>query len=125
MNSAKILVVEDDQLLRDIYLEALKGEGYNVDSATDGEEAFDKIKQGGWDLILLDILLPKLSGIDVIKSIDKGLLPIKNKNVVFLTNLNDDVEIKEALALGTGYLIKSQLTPADLIKEIKIYLSKQ
>ncbi len=124
MNPAKILVVEDDQLLRDLYVENLKNEGYIVDVATDGEEGLLKIKGGGWDLVLLDIILPKLDGIEVMRQLKK-LNPLPKKPIIlFLTNLDKDSDIKEALTLGDGYLIKSQLTPDDLLKEIRSYLTK-
>ena len=124
MNPTKILVVEDDQLLRDLYVENLKNEGYIVDVATDGEEGLLKIKGGGWDLVLLDIILPKLDGIEVMRQLKK-LNPLPKKPIIlFLTNLDKDSDIKEALTLGDGYLIKSQLTPDDLLKEIRSYLTK-
>ncbi|MBI2034337.1 MAG: response regulator [Candidatus Levybacteria bacterium] len=124
MNLAKILIVEDDQLLRDLYVEYLKSEGYIVDIAVDGEEGLLKIKGGGWDLVLLDIILPKLDGIDVMRQFKKLNRPVKKPIVLFLTNLDKDSEIKEALSLGDGYLIKSQLTPEDLLREIRSYLAK-
>lgn len=125
MDSAKILVVEDDPFLRELYEETLNGEGYNVDSAQDGEEALTKIKSGGWDLVLLDIILPKLDGIGIMRKI-KTDPPVKpNKKIIFLTNLDKDDEIKEALKLGDGYIIKSQITPGDLIREVKVYLSQK
>lgn len=121
---AKILVVEDDDFLREVYVETLTDEGYTIDMAIDGDEGMQKIKQGGYDLVLLDIILPKIDGLNVVKKIrEEGIQP-NNKRLVFLTNLDKDEEIKEALALGDGYLIKSQLTPGDLIREVKLYLAK-
>ena len=58
----KILVAEDDQFLRELYSDVLKGEGYNIEVAMDGEEAFQKMSKGGWDLVLLDIIMPNMSG---------------------------------------------------------------
>lgn len=119
----KILIVDDDLFLRELYVETLATEGYSVENAVDGEEAFAKIKLGGWDLILLDIIMPKMDGIQVMKAISAaGPLPTPNKAVVFLTNLDNPEEIKAALQLGKGYIIKSQITPADLIVKVKEYL---
>src|SRR3989344_137417 len=125
MDPAKILVVEDDPFLRELYQETLVAEGYHVDTAQDGEEGLAKIKQGGWDLVLLDIILPKLDGLEIMRRVksDDGQKP--SKSIVFLTNLDKDEEIKEALKLGDGYLIKSQITPGDLSEEIKLYLQKK
>lgn len=123
MDQTKILLVEDDELLRDVYYETLTGEGFKVETAVNGEEAYNKIKLGGWTLVLLDIILPKMDGLAVMKKIKED--PNSNsffKKLIFLTNLDKDDEIKEALQLGDGYLIKSQLTPEDLLKEVRLYL---
>lgn len=119
---AKILIVEDDELLREIYSDTLTGEGYTIDTAQDGEEAFTKMSQGGWDLVLLDIVIPKMSGLDVAQKIKETPPTVPNKSIVFLTNLDKGDEIKTALELGKGYLIKSQITPGDLVEKVKTYL---
>jgi two-component system, OmpR family, response regulator ArlR len=121
---AKLLVVEDDQFLRELYVDTLKGEGYDVDFAEDGEIALQKIKQGGWDLVLLDIILPKMSGLDIAKQL-AATAPSNLPPIVFMTNLDKDEEIKQALQLGKGYIIKSQITPGDLTNEVKKYLPQQ
>lgn len=120
----KILIAEDDEFLRELYADVLKAEGYQIETAMDGEEAHTKISQGGWDLVLLDIIMPKLSGLDVMKKIQASPPTNSNKCVIFLTNLDKGEEIKEALMLGNGYLIKSQITPGDLVKEVQLYLSQ-
>jgi CheY-like chemotaxis protein len=121
----KILVAEDDEFLRELYSDVLRDEGYSVEVAIEGEEALKKFLEGGWDLVLMDIIMPKISGLDVIKKAKEQPQPINpNKCVVFLTNLDKGEEIKEALLLGNGYLIKSQITPGDLVKEVKLYLSQ-
>lgn len=124
MDQTKILVVEDDLFLRELYSETLSSEGYTVDTAADGQEGLEKIKKGGWDLVLLDIIMPKQSGLEVMEKIKAEPPKIRNKSIVFLTNLDKDEEIKEALRLGDGYIIKSQITPGDLVNEIKLYLQK-
>jgi CheY-like chemotaxis protein len=122
----KILVVEDDAFLRDIYTEILKKAGYNIEDAEDGEKGLAKIKQGGWDLVLLDIIMPVMSGVQVMHKLheEENFDPRKYyKKLIFLTNLDNDQEIKEALKFSDGYLIKSQLTPGDVLNEVKVYLS--
>ena len=120
----KILVVEDDLFLRELYTDILTAEGYKVEGAADGEEALQKIKVGGYDLILLDIIMPKMDGLDVMKQVQTAPPQNPNKCVVFLTNLDKDEEIRTALKLGNGYLIKSQITPGSLVEEVKMYLEK-
>ena len=123
MDPSKILVVEDDLFLRELYTDVLTAEGYKVESAADGEEALAKIKQGGYDLVLLDIIMPKMDGLEVMRQIQNAPPQTPNKCVVFLTNLDKDEEIKTALKLGNGYIIKSQITPGTLVEKVKGYLA--
>ena len=124
MNPERILVVEDDLFLRELYTDVLTGEGYTVEQAADGEEALTKIKAGGYDLILLDIIMPKIDGLEVMRRIKKEPPQSPNKAVLFLTNLDKDEEIKAASQLGDGYLIKSQINPGSLVEKVKNYLNK-
>lgn len=121
----KILIVEDDQFLREFYQELLQAEGYLVDVAQDGEVALAKIWENEYDLILLDIMLPKKDGLEILA--DLKVHPAKSANVkiVVLTNLGQDTIIKRCFDLGAeGYLIKSALNPDQVLTEIKSYLSK-
>lgn len=124
MDPKRILVVEDDLFLRELYTDILTAEGYKVESAADGEEALQKIKVGGYDLVLLDIIMPKMDGLEVMRQMLAKPPQNPNKCVIFLTNLDKDEEIKSALKLGNGYLIKSQITPGSLVEEVKNYLEK-
>ncbi len=124
MDLTKVLVVEDDLFLRELYTDILSGEGYRVDAASDGEQALEKMKIGGYDIVLLDIIMPKMDGLSVMKQLQNNLPLSPNKCVIFLTNLDKDDEIKTALQLGNGYLIKSQITPGALVDEVKKYLER-
>lgn len=124
MEQKRILVVEDDLFLRELYTDILSGEGYKVDSAADGEEALQKMKVGGYDLVLLDIIMPKMDGLSVMRQVQNNPPQTPNKYVVFLTNLDKDEEIRTALQLGNGYLIKSQITPGILVEKVKGYLTQ-
>lgn len=118
---AKILVVEDEQVLRDLYVGLLTKEGYMVEAAIDGEEAYMKMHAGGYDLVLLDIMLPKISGVDVLKRLKNEIPPDKpNKKIILLTNLGYDTIVAEAVALGVrSYILKSDYTPDRLLEEIE------
>lgn len=121
---AKILVVDDDQYIRELYEEVLKDAGYEVESAMDGEEGFEKMQRGGYDLILLDIMMPRLDGLGVLNKLQE--LPEKPKNgkIVVLTNLAHDPVIKDATAKGaSSYLIKADLTPDQLLEKIKMEIA--
>lgn len=124
MDKKKILVVEDDQFLREFYQELLQEEGYLIEVAADGETAFSKMKDNSYNLILLDIMLPKKDGIQILKDLKAN--PAKtHSTVLVLTNLGQDSIIKECFSLGAqGYLIKSALNPDQVLSEVKAYLQK-
>jgi len=125
-NPLKVLIVEDDGFLREIYLESLNNQGYQLSTAIDGEDAIAKITQGGWDLVLLDIVMPKMDGLDVIRKIkaDSRYQGVQlYKKLVFLTNLDNDIDMNEAKKLGEGYIVKSSITPGELVNKVKSYLS--
>ena len=97
----KVLVVEDEIFIRELYEKVLQGAGYEVTGAQDGQEGLDKVKAGSFDLVLLDIMLPKMTGIDVLKEIKKDPDPKLNKLPVYLlTNLGQESIIKEAFKIG-------------------------
>lgn len=121
----KLLLVEDDQFLREFYQELFQSEGYSVDVAADGEAGSQKMLAGGYNLVLLDIMLPKKDGLQILR--DLKIQPPKSPNgvVVMLTNLGQDSIIKECFNLGAeGFLIKSALNPDQVLSEIKSYLTK-
>lgn len=123
--SQRILIVEDDQFLRDFYQELLVTEGYTVDVAEDGEKAWTKAHEGGWDLILLDIMLPKKDGLEILQDLKNQPPPRPNGHIVVLTNLGSDTVVSKAFNLGAnGFLIKSALNPDEVLNEIHSFLIK-
>lgn len=124
-SSRKILIVEDDEFLRDFYQELLSSEGYTVDVAADGEVGLEKVRQGGWDLILLDIMLPKKDGLQILRDLQINGPSSPNGPIVALTNLGQDSVINQAFGLGaSGYLIKSAMNPDEVLTEIHSFLQK-
>ncbi len=121
----KILIIEDDQFLREFYQELLQSEGFLVDAAADGEVGLAKLKQGGFNLTLLDIMLPKKDGIQILRELRMVNPQPQNGPIVVLTNLGQDSVIKQCFELGSsGYLIKSALNPDQVLNEIRSYLQK-
>lgn len=118
---ANILLVEDDQFIRDIYYETLKSGSHEVDTAADGEEAYSKIKSKVYDLILLDIILPKITGLDVVKKLNTEGVNLKS-SIIFSTNSDVEIDLRQALQLGAGYITKSNLTPEELLKRVNEFL---
>lgn len=120
----KILIVEDDQFLRELYKDMLVDEGYLVETTADGEEGSAAMQKGGFNLVLLDIMLPKKDGLSILKELNRE--QVKNcGKIVMLTNLGQDAIIKEGFEAGAaGYLIKSALTPDQVLHEIRVFLNK-
>lgn len=119
MDQKKILLVEDDQFLRTLYDDLLKTEGLSVEQAVDGEEAYNKIIVGGWDLILLDIMLPKMDGIQVINKLKAENPNSLQQKIILLTNLDKDALVKEVGQTGFKYLIKSDFNPEEFVNKVK------
>ena len=122
-NKYKILVVEDDQFIRDLYKELLEEKGYSIDLAVNGEEGYRKLCKGGYDLVLLDIIMPKMDATQVLKKLKKNPPKKKNKRIIFMTNLGQENIVKNGKDYGVdGYLIKSDLTPEQFLKKVAEYL---
>ncbi len=124
-NNKKILLVEDDLFLLDLYTQFFTQRGYNVSSASDGEEGIKTALSGTFDVILLDIMLPKKSGIDILKDIKAEGSPARNTPVFMLTSLGYDEIIKNAFQLGAaGYFLKSNILPNQIIDEVESIISQ-
>lgn len=120
-----ILIVEDEHDIRSIYVEVLKGAGYNMDEAGDGETGMSKIKNTDWNLLLLDIMLPGRDGLKILKDL-KDNPDLKKGPVIALTNLNSENIIQEAFSSGAdGYLNKSEVTPDKIVEEVGKVLNKE
>src|SRR5690606_11375660 len=123
MESKRILIVEDEDFLRDIYADTLKDSGYTVESVADGNSALEKMKAGGYDLVLLDIMLPNKDGQQIMQEHQKNPPHKANKKVVYMTNLAQDSILVNCEELGvSSYLIKSDLNPEEFLNRVKGYL---
>lgn len=121
--SVKVLLVEDDIFLRDIYFEILSQEGFTVLTADDGEAGL-KLGKDNPDaqLMLLDIMLPKMHGIDLLKQL-KADPKSAGIPVVILSNLTEQRVIQEALSAGAaGFLVKVKYTPPQVLEKVKEFI---
>ncbi|HNZ84204.1 MAG TPA: response regulator, partial [Candidatus Pacearchaeota archaeon] len=118
----KILFVEDEASLQRAIGESLKKAGYEVLSAIDGQQAMDQIKSQNFDLIVLDIVLPRIDGFEVLKKI-KSDPEKKDIPVLVLTNLETSGDVQKALELGaTNYLVKANYSLEQMIEKINSML---
>lgn len=125
MSKKTILIVEDEQPLNDAYSTILKKEGFSVLSAFDGEEALSIAETNKIDLILLDLRMPKVNGIEFLKAYDLAAQD-KPPVVIVFSNLDMQSEIDEAFELGaTKYMLKAWASPKELVKLVKDNLAAQ
>lgn len=125
-NKPRVLVIEDEAAMRELYVELLTDAGYEVDSARDGEEGLKKLQAGGWNLTLLDIVLPKIDGLTVLKLLQQQPPAQTNGPIVLITALAQETLVHDGLNSGaSGYLIKSEINPDQVLSEVKNFLEKE
>ena len=118
----RILLVEDDDALANVYLTRLQAEGFDVRRVANGEDALVSALEYHPDLVLLDVMMPKVSGFEVLDII-RNTPETTNLKVVMLTALSQEADKKRAESLGVDdYLVKSQVVIADVIDRIKHHL---
>ncbi len=116
----RILLADDEKSFTDVYQELLQAEGFQVEVTNDGHAAYQALSQGGFDLVLLDIIMPGLDGITVLKKLLNHPPAIPNGPIYMLTVLEDPNFIKTCLTHGAaGYINKSTGTPEDLVQRVK------
>ncbi len=118
----KILLVEDDDSLASVYSTRLEAEGFSIKRVPNGEEALAAAIEFKPDLILLDVMMPKVSGFDVL-DILRNTPETANVHVIMLTALSQESDRQKAMSLGVDdYLVKSQVVIADVVDKIKQHL---
>jgi DNA-binding response OmpR family regulator len=122
---AKVLLVEDDTFLSGMYVKKLELEDFEVALASDGKQGLKMIEDQRPDLILLDIMLPKMSGFDLLKEIKKEK-KTKDIPVILLTNLGQKKHVEKGFALGAkDYLIKAHFMPSEVVEKVKNILKEK
>ena len=101
-------------------LEVLKSEGFTVDTASDGQQALEKIQAGGYQLITLDVIMPKLDGLGILEQLKETPPTQKNGPILLLTSLANDPAVQEALKNGAKQvIIKTEITPKQFVDIVK------
>lgn len=120
----KILIIEDEDMLSNVIKEEFSDAGYVIEVAKDGEEALGLAKNFLPQLILLDLVLPKKGGLDVLSEI-KSDPELKKVPVIILSNMAEDESIKKALAMGAeDYFIKAQNSISEILEKVRKYIKK-
>lgn len=111
----KILIVEDEDLLRESYRIIISTEPYDVDIAKNGQEALDKCAEKTYDLILLDLMMPVMDGIGFLERFDNP-----STKVIILSNLSSGDVLDQALKLGAeSNVVKASLSPRELLSKVR------
>lgn len=115
----KVLIVDDDEFLLDMYVVKFKESGFEVDVAQNGEEALEKARTTNPDIILLDIVMPKVDGFDVLRTIKKDKLA-PNAAVFVLSNLGQKEDTDRGISLGAvDYIVKAHFTPSEVVARVE------
>lgn len=121
--SKKVLLVEDDDALANVYMTRLQAEGIEVRRVPNGEDALVAATEYRPDLIVLDVMMPKINGFDVLDII-RNTPTLGSTKIVMLTALSQDSDRKRAEELGADdYLVKSQVVMSDVVERIKHHLT--
>ena len=125
MAKAKILLIEDDVMLAKMYERKFVSDGYEVVIAYDGLEGLEKATKEKPDLILLDIMLPKLDGLALFKKLRSQPVTFSTP-VILLTNLGQEDVVFECFKLGAvDYLVKADVTPQQVVKKVESFLAER
>ena len=117
--NVKVLLIEDDRFLRELIAQKLEREKFQVMQAVDGEEGLRKLGEQKPNIVLLDLILPGLSGFDVLKKIKEDSANA-SMPVVILSNLGQREDVERGLSLGASdFLIKAHFTPQEIIVKIQ------
>ena len=116
-NGRKVLCIEDEIFISELYVRALTQGGYNVDAIADGKEALAAAEKNEYDIILLDLMIPNLSGIEILRVLrDPARVPPLKAKVIIITNLEQREDVRADIEKqADGYLVKAELTPHELV----------
>ncbi|HEY4509833.1 MAG TPA: response regulator [Candidatus Paceibacterota bacterium] len=119
---SKILLIEDDKFLRELIIQKLGREGFEVTEAPEGEAGLSKMKEDRPDLVLLDLILPGIDGFEVLSRMKKDPA-LASIPVIILSNLGQRDDVQKGIDLGAeDYLIKAHFTPGEIVEKIKVTL---
>lgn len=120
---SKLLIVEDEDMLAEMYQDKFDREGFDVDLARSSEEAIEKLKGTEPDLILLDILLPDENGTYLLEQLKENSELNTSAKIIAFSNYNEDGTMKKAKDLGVEkYLLKTDYTPNQIVEEVKKHI---
>ncbi|MCK5466213.1 response regulator [Candidatus Parcubacteria bacterium] len=122
---ASVLIIEDDSYISDMYRIKLESEDFEVATAKDGIVGIKMLEKQKPDIVLLDVVMPKIDGFSILKTIKRNL-ELKKIPIVLLTNLSQKENVEKGFELGAdSYIIKAHFTPSEVVEKIKEILEKK
>jgi CheY-like chemotaxis protein len=117
----KVLCIEDEQFIGELYSRALTKAGYQVTVIADGAEALDAAQTNEYDIILLDLMIPNITGIEILRALrDPARVPQIRAKIIVTTNLEQRQEVRADIEKqADGYLVKAEMTPSELVDFVK------
>lgn len=114
-----VVIVEDEKMLADMYATKFTMDGFTTEKANDGQAGLDLVKKVKPDIVLLDVIMPKLDGFAVLKAL-RAEPDFQTTPILLLTNLGQDEDVKKGKELGaTDYFVKANHTPAEVVVKVK------
>ena len=121
---SKILIAEDEKVLLKVLKDRFEDNGWKVTATHNGEEAVNKAKSGSYDLVILDLIMPKMDGFEALKEIRK-ISEYEEVPIIILSNLGSDEDIKKALSLGANdYYVKTQHPVSEVVEKANAFMVK-
>jgi DNA-binding response OmpR family regulator len=116
-NGKRILCIEDEHFISELYARALTKAGYSVDVELDGAEGLKKAQTNNYDIILLDLMVPTLTGIEILRALrDESQTPDFKAKIIITTNLEQREDVRADIEKqADGYLVKAEITPRELV----------
>ena len=116
-NGKRVLCIEDERFITELYARALTRGGYSVDFETDGQKGLQKAQTDSYDVILIDLMVPTIDGIEILRSLrDPAKTPHLKAKVIIITNLEQRDEVRADIERqADGYIIKAEITPRELV----------
>lgn len=117
-NAKRVLCIEDERFISELYDRALTRGGYQVDFETDGQKGLQKAQTDTFDIILIDLMVPTIDGIEILRSLrDPAKTPHLKAKVIIITNLEQRDDIRADIERqADGYIIKAEITPRELVR---------
>ncbi|MDP8266352.1 MAG: response regulator [Candidatus Aceula meridiana] len=124
MKTLKVLIADDEPDILEVMVKAVKGHGYDVVSAENGQEAWDKIKEDNPDIVLLDLIMPEMHGLTILKRLKENPSPDKWQPVVIISALGELEDVKKGFSLEADHYITKPCTIETVLKAVDIMASQ-